>query len=112
MLQALIAVIAICVLATMWARANRSFSGSARLPMQWFLNGSVTWTAPRMVALAFIPVLGAVVLALTAASTALLQPRLGQEWLAVPVEIFVALLFIAAYALHLRLIAWSLERKR
>lgn len=112
MIQALVAALAICVLAAMCFRANRRFSGSIRLPMQWFLNGSVTWTAPRSVALAFIPVLGAIVLALTAASTIFLQARQGQEWLAVPVEIIVALVFVSAYALYLRLVAWSLGRGR
>ena len=110
MIQTLIAILAICVLALMSAQANRRFEGKDRLPMQWFLDGSVTWTAPRAVALAFIPTLASVVLAATVALTIFAKARPGQEGFEVPVTMFVALVFIGAYALHLWLIAKTLRR--
>jgi hypothetical protein len=58
MVHIAIAVLTVAVLVAMSARANRRFKGEARLPMQWSFNGSVNWTAPRFVALAFNAVLG------------------------------------------------------
>lgn len=78
--------------------------------MRWSLDGSVNWTAPRVVALAFTPVLAAIVLSATAALTWFLRPRPGQEALAIPTLVFGALVFVGAHALHLRLIANSLRR--
>lgn len=40
--------------------ANSRFSDLERLPMQWGLSGQVNWTAPRVLGLAFVPVLYAV----------------------------------------------------
>lgn len=37
--------------------ANARFRGEERLPMQWSLSGTVNWSAPRLVALGFGPVL-------------------------------------------------------
>lgn len=110
MIQTLIAILAICVLVVMAVRANLRFESKDRLPMQWLLDGSVTWTAPRAVALAFIPTLAAIVLATTVALTIFAKARPGQEGFEVPVTMFVALVFIGAYALHLRLIAKTLRR--
>ncbi len=40
--------------------ANSRFAELERLPMQWGLSGQVNWTAPRVLGLAFAPVLYAV----------------------------------------------------
>ena len=106
MAQAAIALLAIGALTAMSLSANQRFRGEARLPMQWWLDGSVNWKAPRSLALAFTPVLASVCLLGTAALTTFSQPRAGQEGLVVPVNIFVAVVFIGAHAFHL----WLIER--
>ena len=110
MVQAFIAVLAICVLAAMSLQANRRFQGEDRLPMQWSLDGSVNWTASRALALSFTPCLAAVVLAATVALNIVVRPRAGQERLVIPTVIFIAFIFIGAHAPHLRLIGNSLRR--
>ena len=111
MIQACIAVTAIGVLVLMSVRANHRFKKEDRLPMQWSLDGSVNWTAPRPIALAFTPTLAAIILLATAVLTTVLKPRPGQEGFAIPALGFVALVFIAAHAFHLWLIRNSLRRK-
>lgn len=49
--------------------ANRRFKELERLPMQWGLSGQVNWTAPRIPALAFIPLLYALL------ASVLISPR-------------------------------------
>lgn len=105
-----VAVVAVALLAAMSLRASRRFKMEPRLPMQWGLDGSVNWTAPRRVALAFTPVLAAVCLAAIVALTAFLKPRAGQEDLVVPVQFFAALVFIGAHAFHLWLMQRSMRR--
>lgn len=41
--------------------ANRKLCHMKRLPMQWGLSGQVNWTASRQIALAFHPILFAIV---------------------------------------------------
>jgi hypothetical protein len=110
MIQMSIAALAICVLAAMSIRANRRFREADRLPMQWSLDGSVNWTAPRAFALSFTPLLAVVILTTTTALTTFLKPRPGQEGLVVPTMVFIALVFIGAHGLHLWLIGKSLRR--
>jgi len=64
--------------------ANARFSGERRLPMQWWLNGEVTWYAPRRIALAFIPTLAIIVFALYVALSLTTKPRAGDEKLVIP----------------------------
>lgn len=111
MVHIVIAVLTVAVLVAMSARANRRFRGEARLPMQWSVNGSVNWTAPRRVALAFNPVLGTLCLFGFAAMSSFSQPRTGQEGLVIPANIFVALIIIGAHAFHLWLIQRTLRNK-
>ena len=103
--------IAIAILASMSLMANARFRNERRLPMQWSLGGSVNWTAPRPLALAFTPVLAALCLPATVALAVLVQPRPGQEGLVVPALIAVALTLVGAHALHLWLIARTLRSK-
>jgi hypothetical protein len=79
--------------------------------MQWSLNGSVNWTAPRFVALAFTPVLASLCLLATAAMTTSFPSRPGQEGLVIPVNIFMAIVFIGAHAFHLWLIGRTVGTK-
>jgi hypothetical protein len=112
MIQTLIALAAAVALIVMGLRANARFRSEARLPMQWSLTGEVVWTAPRRFALALTPTLSIAALAATVVSTIALEPRPGQEGYEVPIILLVALVFIGAYALHLRLIDKTLTRKR
>lgn len=110
MIQALIAALAILVLVLMSVRADRRFKAKDRLPMQWSMDGSVNWTAPRRVALAFTPILAAIILSATAVLTTVMKPKPGQEGFVIPSLLFGALVFIGAHALHLWLIGNSLRR--
>ena len=52
------------VMAILALYANRVVApGVAKIPMRWSLTAKVNWTAPRVIAFAFIPVLAAVVMA-------------------------------------------------
>jgi hypothetical protein len=59
----IIAIGTVIVMGVLAAYANRTIAPDvAKVPMQWSLTGKVNWTAPRVIAFAFIPVLAAVVL--------------------------------------------------
>ena len=47
----------VVILSALAYRANIRFRNERRLPMQWGMTGAVNWSAPRFVALAFIPIL-------------------------------------------------------
>ena len=101
----LLAVSFVLILSIFSVRANNRLRNVDRLPMQWSLTGKVNWTAPRPAALAFTPVLAAVVL--FAAAIGILasgDPRPGQAGMGVPVILLIGFLFVAVHALHLRLI--------
>jgi len=86
--------------------ANKRLRGEARLPMQWLLSGEVTWSAPRPVALAFVPALAVLVFASLAVVFLYTQPRPGQEWMMVPSLFAVGFLFLAVQLFHL----WMVEK--
>jgi hypothetical protein len=109
MVQACIAVLAVIALIVMSLRANRRFMQNRRLPMQWSTSGSVNWTAPRLLALAFTPLLAAVVLLGATIATITTTPRPGQEGFEVPVIMVLSLGLVAAHALHLWLIKKMLK---
>lgn len=109
MLELLILVVSAAVLTLMSYRADARLRRHERLPMQWSLTGEVNWTAPRRPALAFIPVIGSIVIGAAAASSAWLPPRPGQEGLALPALLAVAGAFVAMHGLHLRMIERSLR---
>jgi len=112
MTQAVVAIVAVVLLIAMSLRADRHFRTERRLPMQWWLDGSVTWTAPRVVALAFTPILSAICLAAIAALATFLEPRAGQEHLVLPASILAALVFLGVHAFHLWLIQRTMQRQR
>lgn len=87
-------------------RANTRFSGERRLPMQWWLNGEVTWYAPRRMALAFIPTLAIAVFGLSLTT----KPRPGDEQLVIPVMVILGFVFLGIQLLHLYLVRKTLQR--
>ena len=95
--------------------ANARFRAEPRLPMQWSLlrsvplSRSVNWSAPRALALSFIPVLGCGVLAFFAVCAATLQPRPAQDWMVMPALIGAGSLLVAIHLLHLWLINRTLR---
>ncbi|RXR30839.1 hypothetical protein [Sphingobium fluviale] len=110
MAQIVIGLIATAILMRMSFLANDRFADQPRLPMQWFLDGKVTWTAPRRFALAFIPALAIPIIWVTVALTLFVSPRPGQEGFEIPVTLFMGGIFVAVYMLHLWLINNHLKR--
>ena len=104
MFALILAAVFVAVLAAMSRQAARGLPRSARLPMQWGFDGRPTWRAPRDAALAFTPVLAAITLVPTA-----LLPLLGEEGQGLGpyfgVLSFMGVAWVAAHALHLRLVA-------
>lgn len=62
-LEPFLAIGTLIVMGALALYANRVVApGIAKLPMQWSMTAKVNWTAPRIIAFAFIPVLAAVVM--------------------------------------------------
>jgi hypothetical protein len=93
-------------------RANTRLRGEDRLPMQWWIDGQVTWSAPRTVALAFVPALVLAVLVSLIVLLLNLRPRPGQEGLELPALIGLGIIFLAIQLLHVWLIEKTLRRNR
>lgn len=110
MAQIVIGLVATLILVRMSFLANRKFRDQTRLPMQWFLNGEVTWTGPRRFALAFIPALAIPIIWATVALTIFVPPRLGQEGFEILVTLFMGVIFVAVHFLHIWLINNHLKR--
>jgi len=91
-------------------RANVRFRSEKRLPMQWWVNGDVTWSAPRHLALAFIPALATAVLSIFAILSLTIRPRAGQETLVLPTMFGLGALFIGIQLVHFWLIAKTVRR--
>jgi len=85
------------------------FAGPDRVVMQWFIDGTPTWTAPPRVALAFTPVLGTLMCFLTACLIAFAVPE-EERRAAVPAVAIMGLIFVAIHAAHLWFAARSSAR--
>lgn len=85
------------------------FAGPDRVVMQWFIDGSPTWTARRRVALAFTLVLGTLMCFLTAGLVPFAVPE-EESAAAVPAVAVIALVFVAIHAGHLWFAARSSVR--
>lgn len=85
----------VTVLVLVSLSAGRRLRHLAELPMQWGMDGKPTWSAPRHVALAFMPTVGALIMLAIA-----LRGSISPGTVCV-----VAASFIAAHILHLTLIA-------
>lgn len=96
-------ILVICILAY---RANVRFRGEARLPMQWGLTGKVNWSAPRHLALAFMPVLAVALLGFVTFMSMNVSPRPGQEHLVLPVSFMMGGTLVVVQLFHF----WLIER--
>lgn len=80
--------------------ATVKFPAASRLPMQWGVNGKPTWYAPRKLALAFTPVLAALVVAFV-----LLMAEAAPD-----TAVLIAVAFLAGHLLHLWLVYRDIRR--
>lgn len=81
---------------------RRVAPGIDAIPMHWSLGGKVTWTAPRPIAFASIPVLATAIMILLAA-TGHADTRQG---------VFIGSVLLACELLHIALIQrWFNQRK-
>ena len=106
----LIAAFFVLILGGLALWANSRFRGEDRLPMQWWFTGEVTWSAPRPLALAFIPALAVCAFAAYALLAAKVPPRPGQESMMFPAFIGLGAMFVAVQLLHLWLVEKTLRR--
>jgi hypothetical protein len=106
MAQLVIAFVGIAVLFFMSRWANGRYRAHDRLPMQLGMDGAATWTAPRPMALLFMPMLGALLLTAAVIGTFVAEPRAGQEGLEGPVVLMLALGLVGVHAFHL----WIIDR--
>ena len=102
-------VLVICVLAY---RADMQFQNEAHLPMQWGFTGEVNWSAPRRLALAFMPMLAVALLGFFTFMSMEVPPRAGQEGLVFPVLVVMGAALVAAQLLHFWLVERTIRRNR
>ncbi|PSO09712.1 MULTISPECIES: hypothetical protein [unclassified Sphingobium] len=100
-------VLVICLLAY---RADARFQNEARLPMQWGFTGQVNWSAPRRLALAFMPVLAFALLGFFAFMSINVPPRAGQEGLVFPILVVMGGSLVGAQLFHFWLIERTIRR--
>jgi hypothetical protein len=91
-------------------RANTRFRSESRIPMQWGITGAVNWSAPRAIALAFMPILATGVLGFQVVMSMNVAPRAGQEGLVFPVLVGTGVTLIAIQLFHFWLIERTLRR--
>ncbi|MGP7795644.1 hypothetical protein [Sphingomonas sp. CLY1604] len=106
----ILAMVFVLMITALACRANMRFRRESRLPMQWGITGAVTWTAPRPVALAFMPVLALGVLGLQVFMARHFPARAGQEELCFPVLVGSGVVLVSIQLLHFWLIGRSLRR--
>jgi len=99
--QVIVALITEALLVALSIGAAARLKGHAKLSMQWQLDGTVTWMAPRRLALAFTPVLTVFVLTALIALSLITKPRAGQEWMLIPVTLVVSFTAVTVHAFHL-----------
>jgi uncharacterized membrane protein len=83
--------------------ADLRFQSLRKIPMHWGLDGKPTWSAPRVLGLAFMPLLATIVLAAVAVQTAMLPTG-------TTVILLISLVFVAVHLLHLWLIQKTTAR--
>lgn len=102
----------VLIMAAIALRANKRLSRYDRLPMQWWLTGEVTWSAPRSVALAIVPAVGVATLSAFVLIAATWPPRAGQAGEVLPGLLVVGTIFVAIQTVHLWLIAATIKHPR
>lgn len=100
----------VVIIAVLAYRANMRFRSESRLPMQWGITGAVNWSAPRSIALAFIPILATGVLGFQVLMALNVPARSGQEALVFPVLVGTGVTLVAVQLLHFWLIDRTLRR--
>ncbi len=100
----------VVILAAFAYRANTRFRSESRLPMQWGITGAVNWSAPRPIALAFIPILAIGVLGFQVFMAMNVPARTGQGGLVFPVLVGTGVTLVAVQLLHFWLIDRTLRR--
>lgn len=110
MSMVVVSVVFVVILSAVAYRANIRFRSESRLPMQWGITGAVNWSAPRSVALAFIPILAIGVLGFQVLMALNIPARAGQESLVFPVLVGTGVTLVAVQILHLWLIEKTLRR--
>jgi len=90
--------------------ANHRFQDEERLPMSWWLTGEVTWSAPRPLALAFMPALAVATFVTLALLATKVPPRAGQEDMVLPVFVGLGTMFVAVQVFQLWLITKTRSR--
>ncbi|THG40473.1 hypothetical protein [Sphingomonas olei] len=105
MLMLLVLLLFVATSSCVALRANKRFHSADRLPVQWSLTDEVNWSAPRPVALAFMPVLTVLLLGFATGLSLSVAPRPGQEHFALPVLVLMGAALLAGQQLHLWL-AW------
>jgi hypothetical protein len=90
--------------------ANSRFRNEDQLPMQWWLTGDVTWSAPRALALAFNSSLATGILMINAVLAMNFQPKPGQEGMVLPTFIGVGIVSVGIQLLHFWLVEKTLHR--
>lgn len=112
----ILAIVFALVMVVLSVRANTRFRKEQKLPMQWMisrsqpLSSTVIRSAPRVIALGFVPFLGITVLSLFAIGATTLTPRPGQEGMLLPSLIFIGSILVGIQVLHLWLIEKTLRR--
>lgn len=111
MSMVVVAVVAVALMAFLAIRANARFRTELRIPMQWSADRQVIWSAPRGLGLAFMPVIGTLVMIWFVAMALTTPPRPGQAGLVLPVEIVIGLAMLGCQWLHIVLVARTLRRR-
>jgi len=106
-----VSVISVLVICALAYRADASFQSEDRLPMQWWVTGELTWSAPRRLALAFMPALAIVSLGFITIMALNVPARRGQEGFVLPTAIGMGAVLVAVQLLHFWLIARTLHRQ-
>jgi len=107
----IVSVISVLILCALAYRADALFHSEERLPMQWWITGEVTWSAPRRLALAFMPALAIVLLGFVTIMALNVPARPGQEGFVLPTMIGLGATLIAVQLLHFWLISKTLRRQ-
>lgn len=107
----IVSAVFVATLSALAWRANRRFRDESRLPMQWGIGGTVNWSAPRPLALAFMPALAIAVFGAQLFMASDIPPRAGQEGLIFPILVGTGATFVAIQLLHFWLIGRSVRRK-
>ena len=100
-------VLVICVIAY---RADTRCYNEARLPMQWGFTGQVNWSAPRRLALAFMPMLAVALLGFFTVMSINVPPRAGQDGLVLPILVVMGITLVGVQLVHFWLIERTIHR--